>query len=328
MLAAACTSDAQCGAGLKCLTASGNDWGNGGAANGYCTAECDTSDNSTCSTLTAGAQCIPTPSGNYCMPSCEPGTASASKCRGRADVACDMVTWSNIVSGGVCRPMCRGDQDCDGRKCLLGDGICVDTLPGTDPIGAPCDPDAEETSCASGQCIGGLTDGTTTAGYCTGLCSFGAGGCGSVSPTPASGGDGSCFPVFSGGGAGDLGMCMQTCNCDADCLSDKYVCAQIPGAKDLLGVEGFCFEFDLEIPATSDVVLGIECVERDAGPDATSHADTGVDASPGDAAATSSTAVTSEPTTGSEGTVSVGTVSDDTTTSPDETSASDAAAAN
>jgi len=95
-----------------------------------------------------------------------------------------------------------------------------------------------------------------------------------------------------------------------------------------LGIEGFCFEFDLEIPATSDVVLGVECVDRDAGPDAMSHADTGVDASPSDAATSDSAAVTSEPTTGADGAVSAAiTAVDDTTVGPDEASATDASLA-
>jgi hypothetical protein len=193
--------------------------------------------------------------------------------------------------------MCRGDEDCGGRKCLLGAGVCVDELVGEDPLGVACDPAAEENTCVSSNCAGGITEGTAAVGYCSGLCTFGVGGCGSTSVMPEKAGDPSCFPAFSGGGRGDMGLCIQTCNCDDDCDADKFVCAQIPGAFEALGVQGFCFEFDLAISSDSEVVLGVECIESDAGGDAMSHADTGAfDASPLDAALGDAAAVTADAT--------------------------------
>ena len=291
-LGTACTADGDCGTGLQCLTSTGSAWRGGGAAHGYCSAPCTSE--ATCDALTPGAHCVPNTNGGSCMLGCEPGSENNPKCQGREDVACDLVTNE---TGPFCSPMCRSDADCGGRKCLIGSGLCIDALAGDDELGASCDPTAEETSCSSGMCAAGITDGTADAGYCSGVCTFGFGGCGTTSPTPEKAGDAACFPAFSGAGRGDIGLCLQTCNCDADCDADKYVCAQIPGAMEALGVEGFCFEFDLEIPTDSDVVLGLECVERDAGGDAMSHADTGTpdaadgsDGAAGDGSAPSSTA--------------------------------------
>lgn len=197
--------------------------------------------------------------------------------------------------------MCRADADCDGRKCLTGSGVCVDSLPGSDAVGAACDPAGQTNSCASGFCTAGITDGTADVGYCSGLCTFGAGGCGSTSPIPEKAGDASCFPVFSNSGQGDLGLCLQTCNCDLDCDADKFVCAQIPGVKDAYGVEGFCFEFDLEIPTDSEVVLGIECLSAEGGL-GDAMADTGpADATVGPDAAHADAAEVDAMTTSSSG---------------------------
>lgn len=298
-LAATCVSDIDCGSGLKCLTSVGSDWLGGGAPNGYCTADCTDGGDVMCDELTSGSLCMPTTDGNYCVAPCVAGSDSNPKCQGRPDVGCDIATLSE-AGLAFCRPMCRSDADCGGRKCLLGNGSCVDALPGADALGLTCDPAAEQNACVSGFCAGGITEGTALDGYCSGLCTFGAGGCGSTEFAPDEAGDAACFPAYRGSGPGDIGLCLQTCNCDDDCDADGFVCAQVEDALEALGVVGFCFEHDLEISETSSVVLGVACGDAEA-PDAmSSTSSSGVDAmSPidasdlGDGSAVSSDAVSS-----------------------------------
>lgn len=272
-LAAACSSDVDCGSGLKCLTAAGSDWLGGGAPNGFCTADCTDGGDAMCDGLTSGSLCMQTTGGNYCVAQCTAGSDSNPKCQGRPDVACDVITLSD-AGLAFCRPMCRSDADCGGRKCLLGNGACVDALPGADPLGLTCDPEAAQNACVSGFCAGGITEGTALDGYCSGLCTFGAGGCGSTELAPAKAGDASCFPAYRGGGVGDIGLCLQTCDCDDDCDAEGFLCAQVEGALEQLGVTGFCFEYDLEIPETSTVILGVACGDAEV-PDAMSSTSSG-----------------------------------------------------
>lgn len=264
-LAAACASDAECGTGMKCLTAGGTGMFGGGPANGFCTKTCDQNDVNSCASVQSGAMCIGVSERDwYCFPGCSPGGASATKCQGRAEVACDNVS----LSSAFCRPMCGSDADCDGRKCNLGTGVCVDDLLGTGEIGDPCDPnEVPSTQCASGRCLRGETLGTENTGTCTGYCTLGTDTCG-VQGRPK-GGQAACFPLRAGSSTGDMGVCWQSCDCDDQCGHEDYQCLTFPAAAvATYGVEGLCSEFDVDTEGLADdgFVLGRMCeVGSDAG---------------------------------------------------------------
>jgi hypothetical protein len=275
-LAAACETNADCGSGLLCMTSGGAALFNGGAANGFCTADCST-DAAVCGAIQSGATCIGvSDTVAYCFAGCEPGGAPATKCQGRAEVACDYVT----LTAPFCRPMCGTDSDCDGRKCDVGLGVCVDTLSGAGEIGAPCDPNATTTTeCKSGTCVKGGTTGTANTGTCTGLCTIGTEGC-SVEGA-ARGGDGWCAPFESGSNAGDIGVCSQICDCDGQCSNDSYRCLTFSEAAiDAFGVNGMCVEQDSDTTTLSDgFALGRVCEpSSDGGLDAGDAADGSFDA--------------------------------------------------
>lgn len=277
LLAAPCTRDVDCGAGLFCLTTESDNWLGGGPSNGFCTADCNAGGDELCMGIDPDSICIGvTETLAYCTPTCLPGDVAATKCQDRPDVACDPITLSD-AGIAFCRPMCRGDGDCEGRACDLSSGSCVDELPDGDPIGATCDPNAATNNCTTSFCMSGSTEGTADNGYCTGLCTVGTGGCGSSDGTLAAG-DGFCLPAWSGTSVGDLGLCTQSCNCDAECGAENFRCGRYPGASEQLGVEGFCFEFDAEFTEDSGIEFGLtQCPDTDASAaDAMSQVDTGV----------------------------------------------------
>lgn len=276
-LGAACARTADCGAGLLCLTATGEEWLGGGPPNGFCSADCNTGGDELCGSIEADSLCVGvSDTASYCIPTCTTGSAAGPKCQDRPDVACDPVVFSDL-GVAICRPMCRGDEDCNGRLCDFATGSCVDDLPTGDPLGSSCNPETEQTNCSTGFCLGGSTEGTTDVGYCTGWCTVGAGGCGSTDGS-VNAGDSFCLPAWSGTSVGDLGLCVQTCDCDADCDADRFRCGRYPDAQESLGVQGFCFEFDAEFSEGSGIEFGLEC--SDSGVtgdgDAMSQADTGL----------------------------------------------------
>lgn len=294
-LGAPCASDSQCGQGMICITSAADDFIGGGPANGFCTVDCTASvDDSDCEAVQAGSVCIPTGQRAHCMPSCSEGIDPGNKCKGRDDVACD---FFRFASYGVsyCRPTCGSDADCDGRLCDLGLGTCVDELPGQDPLGSACDPNAGTNSCASGTCIRGTTPATTNSGVCTGICTLGAIGCGETQSEPSSPGAPFCAPFLGNySGVGDAGLCLQSCGCDDDCLSPDYKCLRLPDdVAAAFGVGGMCFEHDNPIGAEPGFVLGVACpAGPDGGPgDAGGDAATS-DGGPRDAASTDGSTVT------------------------------------
>src|SRR5688572_11882472 len=66
----ACTQDAQCGDGLRCLTSSANDFLGGGAPNGYCTINCE--EDAQCSAIDRASACVvPVPgAAGLCLRTC------------------------------------------------------------------------------------------------------------------------------------------------------------------------------------------------------------------------------------------------------------------
>ncbi len=234
-----CAADGDCAQGLRCMMSSGDEWLSGGPANGYCTADC-IDDPFVCSTIDTSSFCLQMGDETaVCIQGCLAGGLGV-KCQGRGDVACDTATLTDGT--GFCRPMCRNDDDCDGRKCDLGNGACLDDLPVGDPVGTECDPDAEISTCESGLCLP-LGDDYAV---CTGLCTYGETGCGSPDGPAEDGASAVCaFPFDSGAGVGDVGLCIQRCSCDGDCLHSNGTCVIVPDQlAEVFGAPGLCFEPD------------------------------------------------------------------------------------
>ena len=289
-LAARCSTNAHCGTGMVCKTAADDDFQGGGPGNGYCTVDCTSAvDDSFCEEFEAGAICLPTSDTQaHCMPSCAEGIDPGGKCQGRADVLCDFITYSDYGIS-YCSPACGSDADCDGKRCHLGLGTCVDELEGQDPVGSACDPDAQINTCASGACVRGATPGTQDTGFCTGICTVGAVGCGETEDEPDDPGAAFCANVVGrDSGVGDLGLCFQRCSCDDHCLSPDFKCLSLPdAAANALGASGLCIEYDTEL-ADPSLVVGVECPAAPDGGGATSEAgtDASTDAGGSDAAMT------------------------------------------
>ncbi|HVZ35775.1 MAG TPA: hypothetical protein VG963_25285, partial [Polyangiaceae bacterium] len=133
-----CKADADCGKGLTCFTAAGNDVFGGGAAGGYCTLNCNDTD-SVCTAIDPQSACVGTGVGQaICLRTClsqDPTSASENKCLGRVDVVCKspaalmQTQYTGLRMTGWCFPQCNSDEDCPGRHCNLGTGVCSDTAP-------------------------------------------------------------------------------------------------------------------------------------------------------------------------------------------------------
>ena len=246
-LGKACATDAECGSGMTCLTATGKMlYGGGGPSNGYCSVKCttpftgaNTGGDATCAAL--GATCLdfgtPSVPAPYCVQNCVMGAVAdqSTKCQGRPDVACVPSTSDAASLAGFCNPLCGADSDCPtGRKCHPYYWICVDSsLPVTGtPLGSACTYNADPSmdTCA-GECFT-LRTGSTV-GVCTQYCVAG-------NPTAcninrdatmsvADGTHGVCFPGADNGDAGDLGYCIPECDTAASCAyptDPKLTCDQ------------------------------------------------------------------------------------------------------
>ena len=236
-LGAACNGDAQCRAGLTCLTERSTAIDGQGPAKGICTADCST-DASVCAGFEPESVCqaisVGKPGGAaYCFAGCslgEPGFG-ADKCRGRSDLAC-----SETAAGsgqGYCRPACQNDPHCGSRFCDLSTGLCGDAKRTGDAVGAYCD--ANQPSCA-GACLphGGYSE-------CSGACTLGAVGCGENRD------DGPPYDAFcllepsSLSALGDLGYCAKLCDCDGECGRPDAVCQPLAAQqRSETGRKGSC----------------------------------------------------------------------------------------
>jgi hypothetical protein len=219
LLGAVCDTEAGCRDGLTCLAKTSTRVGGEGPSAGLCVSpctddgDCSEHDDASCVTLFRGE------SGDvsYCLPGCSIGDPEKNddKCRGRVDLVCSEAPAGS--GSGYCRPACRSDLDCAPRICNPRTGLCGDSAPQGDPIGAACDPNASE--CAGG-CIahgGGFSE-------CSSVCSVGTPSCGqpNASSPPF---DFYCYlePVTNSG-QGDLGYCSRLCDCNDDCDRPDAVC--------------------------------------------------------------------------------------------------------
>ena len=262
-----CSTDAQCGTGFVCATASGSTIGSGGPQDGMCTLACQTSND--CEAVQPGAACFNfgTDSATklYCLAACQQGgdaSALPTKCQGRDDFACidlrDAAT-SNVPDP-FCLPLCTSDEKCGaGLFCNKGSGLCTKTKPTGDPVGTDCNPAATTDTC-EGFCIRTTADGVTPQkGTCTEFCA-GFFDCQYKGSKPG----GLCGgPLSDTFGVLDLGYCLPSCNCTGDCtfpgdLCRKWVLPDESSIATSLGTDGLCY------PQVSDSVE-LSCGEGGAG---------------------------------------------------------------
>lgn len=222
-----CIQDADCRAGLTCLTPDSNALGGGGPPGGLCAAPCLADGD--CGAFDPNSICVQfgaSPSSWFCLERCSEGVASLAKCHGRTDMVCSaLVDASGNPTTAACQPLCSSDLDCRGRRCDFRTGLCADTAAGTLPIGSSCDPSASTDSC-NGYCTNfyETTPVDPRYGVCLGMCSlsYEGYGCG-VDATTSPPFDTSCLGP-STAALGDAGLCFQLCNCNGDCRNTAFVC--------------------------------------------------------------------------------------------------------
>jgi hypothetical protein len=248
LIGRACQAAADCGAGLECFTASSTDFLGGGAPNGYCSAGC--SEDADCTSIDRQSQCV-TLSANapgVCIRTClsmDPTSLAENKCLGRFDVACQSPAYQNledftgIRQTGGCYPQCASDDDCPGRRCDPGRGVCADSVAAGLGLGEKC---ARNEDCATNVCVGVAADEA----FCSAPCVFGQPiGCGfGLSPaTPRGAG---CFtPAVQGflstEGEGDVGLCFELCSEASECTQAGWTCVTSEANQARLGRPGVCF---------------------------------------------------------------------------------------
>jgi hypothetical protein len=222
-----CKANTDCKSDLTCIKST-DDLLGGGPAGGYCSLPC--SINGDC--VAFGGRCVRGDGVQaLCLLSCTPGPAVdiTPKCGDRRDVACEGLVsgTSMMASGGACFPFCADDSECGTRKCDIGSGQCVDTLPTGLPIGSGCTANVMPDPC-NGVCAP-LENGTgPVPGLCTALCRYGRlEGCGyRVGALDASSSVAAAcaIPGSQDDDIGDIGLCLQLCDADGDCLAPDFAC--------------------------------------------------------------------------------------------------------
>jgi hypothetical protein len=248
-----CQVDPDCGEGLRCFSETSNSLFGGGPAGGYCTIEC--TGNNACAAIDPEAECIGQPgTQSVCLRTCrsqDPTSIAENKCLTRADVVClsevalRQATFSGARQAGWCFPQCGSDEDCPGRVCDLGRGVCVNTAPAGLPLGEHCENNVQ---CASSLCVSISAQGVTPIeAFCSAPCVVGQPvGCG-YGPSVASR-DAACFGPRFGGflsseGSGDSGFCVELCDVPADCAqatTHDWTCIVSAGARERFGRAGIC----------------------------------------------------------------------------------------
>jgi hypothetical protein len=229
-LGAACGGDTECATGLACVRNDGNTdpW----PAKGLCTAPC--SDDATCAAFDPNALCAGRiGSARYCLEGCTPGTPKYSsissgmpvgKCHARNEMSCGKVT-----NGAVCFPECNDDAACGGGSCQASNGLCSKSPDDVSwsQIGQP----------ETGGCASGIISGPS--GFCTAICTIG------VVPSckwtgPGARANAACLRGPTVTGQGDLGECVELCDCDDDCHA-PFKCTAFTGTLPMdTGRKGTC----------------------------------------------------------------------------------------
>jgi len=241
-----CTKDSQCDPGLTCLAPTSTALGGGGPASGLCTLDCAKGGQAACDSVDPGSICRPldeTGKIAYCFERCIPGAGSdAQKCHLRPDMACAPISNSEAY----CAPTCRGDADCEGRKCDPLSGLCVAEVAGTLPVGSACQMPPEGGTLPAAELCKGVCQSTAAAptkanSACTNPCALGVVGSCDQDPNSTRLPTAGCVPLNLNETNGDVGVCVQLCNCDSDCLNKDFWCAQLaPAAIAQLGQQGTC----------------------------------------------------------------------------------------
>jgi len=254
-------TDAECGAGLTCITTNATVFDGEGPAKGYCTTDC-AADNTVCGQFDPKSVCLQYDNGKaYCMEGCTFGPASLpqfdpSKCHGRQEVACRPLFDSvGNFTVAACLPQCNASSDCGtGLSCNPRTGLCTTTSPIGKSVGETCvqalDGGTEE---CKGFCTGIVHQSSQQpfTYVCTEGCTTGASpSCGwagpGTTPAPAACLFSSTVIIDNGGpGLGDLGSCGQLCDCNSDCKSSAFVCRAWTGSTAaqltaFFGKAGFC----------------------------------------------------------------------------------------
>lgn len=274
-LGAKCTKDAECGAGLTCLLATGTEMDGEGPAKGLCTTECS-ADPSVCGQFAANAVCLNFESGKgYCLEGCtfggnaaQNGSLDQKKCHGRPEVACTGLLSSTAGTDcgppnydcpkgeacatdnkchpviPACVPRCNADADCGtGLKCNADTGLCTAGAISGKEVGEACTPSDGGNDECKGRCLNFGDD----LRICSAACTLGSqANCGwtGTGPAPAF-----CLFGSSAGGDqsdwGDQGFCADLCNCNSDCASglvciDFGTSAAAQSNKNFLKAQGYC----------------------------------------------------------------------------------------
>jgi hypothetical protein len=246
-LGASCATTADCEAGLTCYTASSTEWGGMGPANGYCSLDCS-ADEAACLALDPTGVCYPFSSGKaFCIPGCSFGPATQTtfdpnKCHARQDAACTpVVTFpgGNKKVTPACFPRCNAGSDCNpNQHCDPQWGLCTAQAPTGKELGERCELGV------TGECQGTCKpflhpSGSIYATACSESCTRGAmPNCGFDGTKPA---DAYCYSTLAviveagGPGVGDLGSCVELCDCNSDCASPDFVCRLWPADDAELG---------------------------------------------------------------------------------------------
>jgi hypothetical protein len=244
-IGARCATNTDCREELVCAPSTQDLGGSlGGVPGGFCTLACDPAQqNADCSALSVVATCLTFNNGtpddatddqSFCLETCLLGTAPVveNKCHQRAELAC----WPVDISFGFCAPSCGSDADCGDRFCDLATGTCLAQAPVGDPIGNTCT--LEDDQCA-GFCLQFTED--TNGSSCSGTCTFGTRGCGD-DPTSEEPANFVCMPDINSVGQGDLGVCVQACDCNTQCGNPGNVCLPMPDPVfvEFYGRAGYC----------------------------------------------------------------------------------------
>jgi hypothetical protein len=278
-IGARCESNADCRPELTCLSSSMEvEGGVGSVPGGWCTLPCAASEqNRDCEALSALGACVllndnGTPNDitddtGYCTERClfgSPLDATENKCHQRLELQC--VPYDGVTATeGWCLAGCANDTQCaEGQGCDLNTGFCVTPPPTGDAIGTACDPAA-----ATDTCQGFCAEFAEGVGFCSGLCTFGALGCG-VEVTADEPVDAFCLPVLDSRayGFGDVGVCFEGCDCNDECSSPDNLCLPLgdPELEAVYGHVGVCFPPNEATPGDAGAdagadpfVVGIAC---------------------------------------------------------------------